>query len=427
MNNDSVSDQKQDSAPTFEQPTPNQASLSNEAEAAFSLGLKPSDLFSRVLVFTILSIITLGIYRFWAKTHLRHLLWSSTKLKGDFFHYTGTPGELFKGYAIALLILLPLSIASTVFENFALDPDGGISPPIIAYNILYFMVLIFLFGFAIFSMMRYRLTRTTWRGVRFGASGKPLHYGGLFLLSALIRICSIGLLFPLTQKLLNTYYISAVRFGSASFVCGPSLNQFYKVWWKPALLFYGGAIVFLYTPISSIDSILLAIDNEVLVSEENDAFLFLGVVASIFAFLCCALTARAWYAAVEFRMLVENTKILVPDDPSDAIIARCSTPMKKLLVPYFLYTFGVLGLAGVVALLISLGGGHAFVGVLGVLFLLALPSIQWVVLKLPVLKAILAGMELQNEAVLETVFQRSKQGDPKIGEGVADVMDMGAL
>lgn len=50
----------------------------------------------------LLTIITLGIYRFWAKTRVRRYLWSHTSLFGDRFEYTGTGKELFLGFLIAL-------------------------------------------------------------------------------------------------------------------------------------------------------------------------------------------------------------------------------------------------------------------------------------------------------------------------------------
>ena len=56
----------------------------------------------------LLSIITLGIFRFWGKTRIRRYLWSHTSLAGDRFEYTGTGGELFIGFIIVMVALLEL-------------------------------------------------------------------------------------------------------------------------------------------------------------------------------------------------------------------------------------------------------------------------------------------------------------------------------
>ena len=41
----------------------------------------------------LLTIITVGIYRFWAKTRVRQFFWRHTKLLGDRLEYLGTGGE----------------------------------------------------------------------------------------------------------------------------------------------------------------------------------------------------------------------------------------------------------------------------------------------------------------------------------------------
>ena len=46
----------------------------------------------------VLLIITLGIYRAWARTNIRRYVWSSYTIAGDRLEYTGTGGELLRGY-----------------------------------------------------------------------------------------------------------------------------------------------------------------------------------------------------------------------------------------------------------------------------------------------------------------------------------------
>ncbi len=50
-----------------------------------------------VLMNLLLTILTLGIYHFWAKTNIRKYLWDKTRFDGEPFEYTGTGGELFMG------------------------------------------------------------------------------------------------------------------------------------------------------------------------------------------------------------------------------------------------------------------------------------------------------------------------------------------
>lgn len=46
-----------------------------------------------------LTLITIGIYRFWAATRLRRYLWSNIRIGGDGLEYTGTGRELFLGFS----------------------------------------------------------------------------------------------------------------------------------------------------------------------------------------------------------------------------------------------------------------------------------------------------------------------------------------
>lgn len=68
-----------------------------------------SDLYKIYLVNLLLTILTLGLYHFWAKTRKRRYIASSLQLKQDRFEYTGYGSELFYGLSYGLFILLLLS------------------------------------------------------------------------------------------------------------------------------------------------------------------------------------------------------------------------------------------------------------------------------------------------------------------------------
>ena len=55
---------------------------------------------------TLLTMITVGIYRFWAKTRIRQYLWSRISLLDDRFEYTGRGRELFFGFLIVLFVFV---------------------------------------------------------------------------------------------------------------------------------------------------------------------------------------------------------------------------------------------------------------------------------------------------------------------------------
>ena len=52
-----------------------------------------------------LTILTLGIYRFWMKTRLRRWYWSAIRPGGHPLEYLGDPFEKLLGFLIAVVIL----------------------------------------------------------------------------------------------------------------------------------------------------------------------------------------------------------------------------------------------------------------------------------------------------------------------------------
>ncbi len=53
----------------------------------------------------LLTLITLGLYRFWARTRVWRYMWSATSPGGDPFEYTGTGLEKLLGFLVAMVIL----------------------------------------------------------------------------------------------------------------------------------------------------------------------------------------------------------------------------------------------------------------------------------------------------------------------------------
>ena len=78
------------------------------------------DLFGIHMVNMALTIVTIGVYRFWAKTRIRRFLWSQTSFLGDRFEYTGTGKELLLGFAIVMVFLIiSLGVYGTVHLDLA--------------------------------------------------------------------------------------------------------------------------------------------------------------------------------------------------------------------------------------------------------------------------------------------------------------------
>ena len=167
------------------------------------------EIFVLFLVNVALGLVTLGIYRFWAKTRIRRYVWSHTSFLGDRFEYTGTGKELFLGFLLALVFLLP-AIAVLVAVQLLLPEEPGL---LVALQVVFYIALFYLYGVAVFSAYRYRLSRTRWRGIRGGTSGSRWGYGWRFFLFTLISWLTMGFFTPYGHAKLWAYRINNTLLG----------------------------------------------------------------------------------------------------------------------------------------------------------------------------------------------------------------------
>src|SRR5690349_10909297 len=123
----------------------------------------------------LLSIVTLGIYSFWARARERRYLWQHTRFIDDRLEWTGTGLELFLGYAMAfLLILVPIGSLQFVVQALAIRGHDGAAGLVI---LGVYLLALYLVGVAVFRGLRYQLSRTYWHGIRGGSDDQGFRYG----------------------------------------------------------------------------------------------------------------------------------------------------------------------------------------------------------------------------------------------------------
>ena len=127
----------------------------------------------------LLIIVTLGIYRFWAAARQRRYLWSRTEVIGDRLEWSGTGKEMFIGFLVVSAFLLPFFL----FFQFLFPAMVARGKEAAAGGILllFQLALLYLSGVARFRALRYRLSRTWWRGIRGGSNEPGWSYGGEYL------------------------------------------------------------------------------------------------------------------------------------------------------------------------------------------------------------------------------------------------------
>lgn len=193
------------------------------------------EIFVLFLVNLLLTLITLGIYRFWGKTRIRKYVWSHTSLRGERLEYTGTGLELFLGFLFALLVFGGPIFLVYVWL-FASPPRDPLTLILIvaAIYLIIIPLLFFIYYVAIFAAYRYRISRTAWFGIRGGMEGSAWIYGFLGLGLGILNFLSLGWTKPWADSVVFKYRLSRTWFGSQQFTssleCAGMYGPFTLAW-----------------------------------------------------------------------------------------------------------------------------------------------------------------------------------------------------
>lgn len=170
-------------------------------------------LFGIHIVNTLLTLVTLGVYYFWAKTRLRQYLFSQTEIEGDRFAYHGTGRELLLGTLKAVLVFgVPIFLLNVVRD--VLDVPVLVK---VGAGLLSASLLFVLFPVAMVGARRYRLSRTSWRGIRFSFRGRAWEMMKIFILGTFFTGLTLGLYYPFFLAARQTFMVSHSYFGNERF------------------------------------------------------------------------------------------------------------------------------------------------------------------------------------------------------------------
>lgn len=170
-------------------------------------------LFGMWVVNVFLTLITLGICAAWARVRMRKYLFSQTSFDGDRFAYHGTAEELVRGYLKAGLVF------GVPFYGLTKGPELIGAGPFLALGaeLLAWVFLVAFIPVAVVGARRYRLSRTSWRGIRFAFRGPTLEFLKLFLGGALLTGLTLGFYYPTWITRRQAFLVSHSYFGSEPF------------------------------------------------------------------------------------------------------------------------------------------------------------------------------------------------------------------
>jgi uncharacterized membrane protein YjgN (DUF898 family) len=171
-----------------------------------------ASLFGIHIVNIFLSLLTFGVYFFWGKTRVRSYLFSQSEFAGDRFAYHGTGRELFIGFLKAAVIF---GVISALFRAAPLFP-GGIAVKVTAFLLGYGLLLTFI-PLAMVGSRRYRLSRSSWRGIRFSFRGKLSEFIKLFVRGGFLSGLTFGIYYPFFITKQYAFMTNGAYFGNRKF------------------------------------------------------------------------------------------------------------------------------------------------------------------------------------------------------------------
>lgn len=331
----------------------------------------------------LLTIVTLGIYRFWAKARERRYLWSRTNFIDDSFEWTGTGKEMFLGFLIVMAVLLPALLVINLLVQ-ALVLRGKT----LAAGLVLFVIyggIFYLYHVARFRALRYQLSRTWWHGIRGGSDDGGWSYGWSGVWKTLVGSLALGLLVPWAMTQLWNERWSRMSFGPHAFDADAATSGLMGRWLLIYLVPFIG--LFLMFAMGAAGALFGSAGGEGGAAVGGMIAIFFGALLFYLVFLLASLA----YYALFYRHVAEATSIA---GLHFEFTARTGDWLKLIL-----------GNVAIIVLTIGLG-------------LLIIPYRNW--------SFVVRHMEARGHVDLDRLTQSSTRA-PTDAEGIADAFDFGAV
>ncbi len=170
-------------------------------------------LFGIHVVNVLFTVLTLGVYYFWGKTRIRRYLFGESAFEGDRFAYHGTAQELLLGFVKAFVVFfVPIVVLTVVRDVLDVGPviKGAAA---VSISLLFLMFL----PVAMVGARRYRLSRTSWRGIRFSFRGAAFEFVKIFVKGTFLTGLTFGLYYPFFVTRRQAFMIAHSYFGNERF------------------------------------------------------------------------------------------------------------------------------------------------------------------------------------------------------------------
>jgi uncharacterized membrane protein YjgN (DUF898 family) len=329
----------------------------------------------------LLTIVTLGIYRFWAKARERQYFWSRTRFLDDHLEWTGTGKEMFLGFLIVFLALIPVIglvwLAMFLFTGNDLAKLLGGLLLAAVYGGLFYMT-----GVASIRALRYRLSRSYWHGIRGGSDDGGWGYGVEYMWRTLATVFTLFLAYPWAQTRLWNARFNKMSFGQHRFHAEASAEGLFGRWLLMYAVIIGTlAVIFLAA---------LAAGEPPAPGEISGGAVTIVILVFVAFYIVLPLVALAYFAAY-YRRVAQATSI-----------AGLNFRFRAGTADWLLLFLGHIGLV-----IGTLGIGALFISYRNYSFAVR-------------------HMDVEGEVDIAALTQSSTRS-PTDAEGLADAFDIGAI
>ncbi len=275
------------------------------------------ELYAIYLRHVVLMLLTMGWSRFWGRTRLRRYLWNHLSILGDRFEYRGRGRELLIGFLLAMVMLAGWAglmwlawiyvFHEKPFADFGMFDIFSLSVAVIGFPLAYV---------GHYAGLRYKLSRTRWRGIRCGMAGSAWRYGIAATFLTFANMFTGQLLTPVVSVNLARPRISNARVGTLPFVFAGSAGDIYGRY----LGYYFLNIVAWLVAIVAAFAIAGGTADRFGLSSDDFLKLFTApnmrtvlvaaavVVGVYLLFSLLILPLRCWWQAYWFRYLVSHSR-----------------------------------------------------------------------------------------------------------------------
>lgn len=220
---------------------------------------KGATYFGIVALNVLLTVVTLGIYYPWARVAYRKYIWNESEMKGSRFVFHGTGKEMLKGWLIVYGIFVGFYACLALIGQYT-----WASFLLFGIYILFFLLA----PFAVYGAWRYRMTRTSWRGIFFQFDGNFKVFMKMFYKELFFTLITFGIYGFWMRVNVMKYLFSHTKIGNIRMGFKGDGGELLGITFVGGLL--SAITLYLYIPVYIKNLFNFTIDNTTLSDGEKE-------------------------------------------------------------------------------------------------------------------------------------------------------------